>query len=325
MSGVIVGWPQADLVKRIATVLQLPVVQMSIGIFADSELYVELINENQVENKTVIYVSQIGWPLNDGDVDYSMNDYLLGVFQSLHLIKQLGAEKIIAVIPYLPYIRQEKGFREKHLGVLSLWAAVFKCVGVTSLLSCDIHASDCIICMNGLLHEIPFSSFWVQHIQQVHRESVWADNQICLVSPDHGGIPRVQAIAKILNCPIAVIKKERVAVDSATALTMTGDVSGKLAILVDDILDTAHTASNACKMLKSHGAVGVVGCFTHAVLSLGACNRVCDAGFDKILVTDTLAKFGHKSCLALEVVSANDFIAHKLNAFYSEKRVDGDG
>ncbi len=309
---VVVGRTKSPLVEKIAARLNAPVVGFHLDWFADTEPSLTLNSQIPLANVTALVVFHIDLFFDEKNTCRSINDYVAGLLHLLHAIKQEGTSSIITVLPYLPYARQEKDITAKYPGPLNLWATILKTAGINQLIACDIHSSESAACLGPMLHEITLAPFWAKHIREIIPTELDIKNNLILVSPDRGGVDRVAAIAQELGCMHTFVDKIRLSKDNPIALGLTGKVDGRVAVIIDDILDTAKTAANACQLLHTHGVRSVFGCFTHAIFSPGAHQRLAHAGFEKILITDSLTSAIKQVGAHLQVCSIADYMAERI-------------
>ncbi len=309
MAGLVVIGTKSLIVEKVAAHIHAPVIEFHLDWFADTEPSITLEQQEKLINKTAIVVFQIDLMFEYGNAYRSINDHIAGFLHIVSAIKIAGATSIIAVLPYLPYARQEKDPSSTQPGPLGMWAKVFKAAGIDHVITCDIHSSASVICMGNMLTDISVAHFWAERIKGVVPSDVNLQNDLCIVSPDNGGINRAIAIANELGCSHTFVDKVRIAKDNPVALGLTGNAKGKVAVIVDDILDTGGTASNACQLLHAHGVQMVLGCFTHAVFSHHAGHRLASAGFEKILITDTLTSAIKQEGVPLQICSVADYFA----------------
>ena len=187
------------------------------------------------------------------------------------------------MIPYYGYARQDRKVAPRAPITAKLLADLLTTAGVSRVLSVDLHAGQ----IQGFFN-IPFDHLYsapvlLDYLRQKHR-----DRDLVVVSPDAGGVERARAIAKRLEAGLAVIDKRRTAPNEASAMHIIGDVEGKLAIVLDDMIDTGGTLMQAGQAVLNHNAQGVFACGTHAVFSGDAPQKLRDSRFEEIIVTDTI-------------------------------------
>lgn len=298
----------SDFGRLLATKLQAVFIKNTIDRFADSESSIDVGGNEDFKDSNVVVVHQFAFtskPL--GGLCAVINNQLFDLIFTIDLIKQKGAKKIVAVLPYLPYVRQEKSVCEKHLGPFVMLTKLLKVAGVDSVLACDLHSLQATSSSVIPLCDIALAAFWVDILNKyvVVRNK---KDSLCVVSPDHGGRERAQLIASALGVDLIIVQKRRVATDVAIALEFDGNVQGKVALVVDDIIDTARTAISACDLLLEAGASKVLGFFSHAVLSDGACERLAQSKLESIFITDTILYDSAILHEKFKLVTVNEFL-----------------
>lgn len=289
------GSQSNDLTLKISKQLGVDVSPMEIFVFADGEKRIKL-NE-KVLGEDCVVVSSTGIPT---DVNF------MELFFILDALKRSGAKSITLVAPYLGYSRQDHVFREGEEVSLLVIIKILETLGVNKIISFDFHSI-----------KIPeFFKIPVIHLSALElfaKEIKQTENYI-LVSPDMGGIRRIKLLSEMLgNVPFATIEKDR-DLDTAeiSASKLNGDVKGKIAIIVDDILSTGNTQARAAEILFSNGAVKVYSFTTHPVFA-GKVNEILqNSKIDKVFVTNTIQVPSEKVFPKLEIISVADLICKAL-------------
>ena len=310
MGLVVVSFQESQLANDFAKELQVPFVEMRSGFFADTEAYVDLENPALIMNANVFFVHQFFF--NCSYCAGSINDQLAKFLIACDLLKKMGAKSISAVVPYLAYSRQEKSFFGKFTGPIELYGRFFKNVGLDRVFTCDLHSEEIFDIFDVKLEETSLDWFWSEHLRANFKEEI-IKNQICIASPDKGGLSRANKIAQILNVPVVWVKKERIGPDNPVALSLSGDVKSKVVVIIDDIIDTGRTAIQASQLLRSHGATRVIGVFTHAIFSLGYANNISESAFDKVFISDSLPVLLENSDEKISVCSINKYLIHNIS------------
>jgi|WetSurMetagenome_2_1015567.scaffolds.fasta_scaffold26323_2 ribose-phosphate pyrophosphokinase len=315
MVPVLVGQPWSGLTQEIAQRFNTSLIPITVAQFADTETFVSVKDYEKTKDKDVLLIYQLSRVKVDAVVrsiqQSSINDQLMAVFELVDLLKLFGTRSISVVLPYFPYSRQDESVCKKYQGAVFMLGRCFKGLGVAQLAVCDLHAPSVVDSYPMKLMNIPLEHFW----HNVIAEHIIAGNpkyQYCFVSPDKGGEDRVKKLAALFDISYAVIHKMRVAPDTAVSYDIVGDVYGKQAILIDDIVDTARTAHGACELLLSKGALHVYGCFTHAVLSAGASERLLESKFEKVFVTDSIVGGSLDHIKKLHIISLNGWLANSI-------------
>lgn len=266
--------------------------------FSDGEVFVE-IGEN-VRGRDVYVIQSTCRPANDT---------LMELLIIIDALKRASAKEITAVIPYYGYARQDRKVAPRTPISAKLVADLLTSAGATRVVSMDLHAGQ----IQGFF-DIPFDNLFSSPvlIEYVKKE-LMHDGEVVLVSPDAGGVERVRAFAKRLNASVAMIDKRRTGPNVAKAMNVIGDVSGKTAIIVDDMIDTAGTLTEAAGAVLSHGATKVFACATHGVLSGPAISRIMDSPIQRVIVTDTIPLSPEaEACGKIVQLSVADILAEAI-------------
>jgi ribose-phosphate pyrophosphokinase len=318
---VVVGNKKSVLSKKIARILKVEMVEFCLDWFADTEPSLIINQKKLLSNNYAVIVLQIDLIFEEGIFCRSINDHVAGLFHLISAVQCAGAKKIVIVLPYLPYARQEMDPTSTYFGPLGIWASIFKSVDVDHIIACDMHSLSGSAVFGNMLQPINTTIFWAEQIKNKLLCDTVTQNDICIVSPDHGGDLRARAIAHELGCSHTFINKIRIAKDTPVVLNLHDEIYEKTAIIIDDILDTAHTATQACGLLRAQSVRRVFGCFTHAIFSPYAQQNLMTAGFEEIFITDTLVSaINHTGC-DITLCSINDYLADrvcKLLKNYSE-------
>jgi ribose-phosphate pyrophosphokinase len=257
-----------NVVKR----LNIPLGHASVGKFSDGEVMVEIM-EN-VRGKDVFVLQSTSAPTNDN----LMEGLIL-----VDALRRASAGRITAAIPYFGYGRQDRRPRSARVAISAkVVANMLAAVGVDRVLTMDLHADqiqgffDCPV-DNVYATPILLGDVWKHHYED-----------LMVVSPDVGGVVRARAMAKRLECDLAIIDKRRPRPNVSEVMNIIGEVEGRTCIIMDDIVDTANTLCKAAEALKANGATKVVAYCTHPVLSGNAVKRLDESALDELVVTDTI-------------------------------------
>jgi ribose-phosphate pyrophosphokinase len=299
---------ESQLASQLASSLKTQNIQVNVKKFSDSETYIEFEKLEAIKNSTVLLVQQFFSFITGSKI----NDQLVDFIILADALKKAGAKKIVAVLPYLPYARQRLNFEGTVLGPALLWGKIFKNSGVDLVLSCDLHELSICDVFETQLINISTAEFWADFLKTEYSQLI-QENAIILVSPDHGGIQRVEAVAKLLNLSTAFIEKTRSAPNAPVALTLHGAINHSYAIIIDDIFDTGKTAMQACHILKTQGVKSITGLFTHAIFSDWSEQKIFGSCFEKIVVTDTILFDGLGLNAKLQINTVNQFLVNKIN------------
>ena len=270
---VFTGNANPALARKVADRLYLGMGNAAVSKFSDGEITVEL-GEN-VRGKDVFVIQSTCHPTNDNIIE------LLLIIDAL---RRASAGRITAVVPYFGYARQDRRVRSARVPISAkVVADTMVGVGVDRVLTVDLHAEQ----IQGFF-TVPVDNVYASSI--LNADIVRCDYEnLIVVSPDIGGVVRARAIAKQLDdADLAIIDKRRPRANEAEVMNLIGDVEGRTAILVDDMVDTAGTLCTAANALKERGALKVVSYCTHAVLSGKALENIKNSQLDELVVTDTI-------------------------------------
>src|SRR5512133_1628581 len=298
MMAVFTGNANPQLAQEIARYLQVPLGRAHVGRFSDGEITVELM-EN-VRGRDVFIVQATCPPAND---------HLMELLVMVDACRRASAARITAVIPYFGYARQDRRPRATRVAITAkVIANMLAGVGVHRVLTVDLHADQ----IQGFF-DIPVDNVYSS---PVLLGEVWRQkyDDLVVVSPDVGGVVRARAIAKRLDdADLAIIDKRRPKANVATVMNIIGDVSGKICVLVDDIVDTAGTLCAAAAALKQNGAIKVVAYCTHPVLSGSAIDNISRSQLDELVVTDTIPlSEAARGCRKIRQLSVAELLAETI-------------
>jgi len=285
----------ADVVKH----LNIPLGRATVGRFSDGEVMVELL-EN-VRGKDVFVLQSTCMPTNDN---------LMEVLLMADALKRSSAGRITAAVPYLGYARQDRRPRSARVAISAKVVANMMVVaGVDRLLTMDLHADQ----IQGFF-DIPVDNVYASPLLLADIWRAYGTDNLIVVSPDVGGVVRARAIAKRLDdAELAIIDKRRPKANVATVMNIIGDVSGKICVLVDDIVDTAGTLCAAATALKAQGAIKVVAYCTHPVLSGAAIDNISRSHLDELVVTDTIPlSEAARGCRKIRQLSVAELLAETI-------------
>ena len=259
------------LVKKICDYLSLPIGAAKVKTFSDGEIQIE-ITEN-VRLKDVYVVQSTCSPVNDN---------LVELLLMIDAFNRSSARKITAVIPYYGYSRQDKKVAPRVPISAKLVADMLTVAGADRIITMDLHAGQIQGFFNIPVDNLFSAPVLIQYIRNNFRDDM------VIVSPDAGGVERARAFAKRLNADLAIIDKRRDAPNQAKAMAVIGDVTDKVAVILDDMADTAGTLTEAADAIMNAGAREIHACCAHPVLSGPAIERITDSVLKSLVVTDTI-------------------------------------
>jgi ribose-phosphate pyrophosphokinase len=266
------GNSNSPLSAAISNYLERPLGEAKVKRFSDGEIQIE-INEN-VRAKDVFVIQSTSNPVNDN---------LMELLLMIDAFKRSSAKRITAVIPYFGYARQDKKVAPRVPISAKLVADLLTTAGANRIITMDLHAGQ----IQGFFNT-PVDNLFAAPILIEYMRKNYSDDMV-IVSPDAGGVERARAFAKRLEAGLAIIDKRRDAPNKARAMAVIGDVKGKKAIILDDMVDTAGTLTEAANAVMENGADEVHACCTHAVLSGPAIDRIKECSLSTLIATDTIA------------------------------------
>jgi len=245
-----------------------------------------------------------------------VNDNLMQLLIIMDALKRASAKRITAVIPYYGYGRQDRKVKPRVPISAKLVADLITVAGAHRVVSMDLHAGQ----IQGYF-DIPVDNIFAAPLLLKYIRNHFADNLV-IVSPDAGGVERARAFAKRLEASLAIIDKRRDAPNVAEAMNIIGDVEGKTAIILDDMVDTAGTLTQAASALLDRGALKIFACCTHPVLSGPAIERIESAPIDQLVVTNTIP-LGEKAraCAKITSLSVAELLGETIKRIYSSDSV----
>lgn len=268
----IAGNSNKDLSEAVSAYLNLPLTQANIKRFADHELFVEIM-EN-VRGHDVFFLQSTSLPANDN---------LMELLIAIDALRRGSARRITAVIPYFGYARQDRKTGGRTPISAKLVANLITAAGADRVLTLELHAGQ----IQGFF-DIPVDNLIVAPVFVPHVMEKFKGQELCIVSPDVGGVVRARALAKRIDADLAIIDKRREKAGTSEVMNVIGEVDGKVCILVDDIVDSGGTLVNAAKALKENGAKEVHGYVVHGVLSGEAVTKIGKSVMKSLFITDSI-------------------------------------
>ncbi|MDE2175746.1 MAG: ribose-phosphate pyrophosphokinase [Betaproteobacteria bacterium] len=285
------------LAQEVAEQLGIGLGQAYIGRFSDGEVTVEI--QQNVRAREVFIVQSTCAPTNDN---------LMELLIMVDALKRASAERITAVIPYFGYARQDRRPRSARVPITAkVVANMLQAAGVARVVTMDLHADQ----VQGFF-DIPVDNIYASPILLSDlREKNYSD--LIVVSPDIGGVVRARALAKLMDCDLAIIDKRRPKPNVSEVMNVIGEVDGRNCIIMDDMVDTAGTLTKAAEVLKARGAKRVMAYCTHPVLSGPAIQRLQSSAIDELVVTNTIPlRQEARECGKVRQLSAAPLIAQTL-------------
>jgi len=290
------GNSNPELTQKISDYLNVPVAEEKVKRFSDGEIQIE-IDEN-VRLRDAFVVQSACAPVNDN---------LVELLLMIDALKRASAKRITAVIPYYGYARQDKKVAPRVPISARLVADLLTVAGANRVITMDLHAGQ----IQGFFN-IPVDNLFAAPVLLDYIKTNFADN-VVIVSPDAGGVERARAFAKRLAAGLAIIDKRRPTPNEAKAMGVIGDVTGKTVMILDDMVDTAGTLTEAANAIMKKGAKEVHACCAHAVLSGPSVDRITNSPLKSVVVTDTIPLNGKaKSCDKIKVLTISKLVGEAI-------------
>jgi ribose-phosphate pyrophosphokinase len=302
---VFAGNSNPDLAKKICEYLKLPLGGAKVGTFSDGEIQIE-VDEN-VRSKDVFIIQSTCSPVNDN---------LVELLLMIDAFKRSSARRITAVMPYFGYARQDKKVAPRVPISAKLVADMLTVAGANRIITMDLHAGQ----IQGFF-DIPVDNIFAAPVLIDYIRSNF-DDDLAIVSPDAGGVERARAFAKRLDADLAIIDKRRTAPNQAKAMAVIGDVTEKIVVILDDMVDTAGTLTEAVDAIFEAGAKEIHACCAHPVLSGPAVGRIRESNLKSLVVTDTIPiKDKAVSCNKIKVLSISKLVGEAIIRSYKGESV----
>ena len=299
------GTSSANLTLEVCEYLGIEPGIISAKTFTDGETQVE-IGEN-IRGLDVFVLQSTCTPVNDN---------LMQLLIIMDALRRASAKRITAVIPYYGYGRQDRKVKPRVPISAKLVADLITVAGANRVVSMDLHAGQ----IQGYFN-IPVDNIFAAPILLKHIHSNFK-NDIVIVSPDAGGVERARAFAKRLDASLAIIDKRRESPNISEAMNIIGEVEGRTAIILDDMVDTGGTLTQAAMALKHRGTLEIHACCTHPVLSGPAIQRIEDSPINSLVVTNTIPlKDRAKDCKKITALSVGELLGETIKRIYNSRSV----
>ncbi|OZS78919.1 ribose-phosphate pyrophosphokinase [Tetzosporium hominis] len=295
-----------ELAESIAKEVGVPLGKLTVTRFSDGEVQINI--EESIRGSDVFVIQSTSSPVNEN---------LMELLIMLDALKRASARTINVVIPYYGYARQDRKARSREPITAKLVANLLTSAGATRAITLDLHAPQ----IQGFF-DIPIDHLVaVPLLSDYFLEKNFDPSEIVIVSPDHGGVTRARKMADRLKATIAIIDKRRPRPNVAEVMNIVGNVEGKTAILIDDIIDTAGTISIAAAALKENGAKDIYACCSHPVLSGPAMERIENSVIKELVVTDSIKLDDEQKSSKIVELSIAKLLADAIVRVYEEKSV----
>ncbi len=300
------GNANQPLAQGIARALSLPLGACMVSRFSDGEINLNI--QETVRGCDVFLVQSISTPAND---------HLMELLIMIDAVRRASAGRVTAVLPYYGYARQDRKVRTRDPITARLVADLITAAGADRVLTMDLHAAQ----IQGFF-DIPVDHLpGVPTLANHYLKRRFEGEDLVIVSPDLGGVARARAFAARLSAPLAIIDKRRPKANMAEVMNIIGDVHGKRALIVDDMIDTAGTIVGGAVALLEHGASSVYACCTHGVFSGPAIERLEQSPILEIVCADTIAL--RQPSPKIRYLSVADYFAHAIERIYEDMPISG--
>ncbi|HEY9722720.1 MAG TPA: ribose-phosphate pyrophosphokinase [Oscillatoriaceae cyanobacterium] len=298
------GSANPELAGAIARHLGVELGGMKIANFSDGEIYVQI--QESVRGDDVFLVQPVCHPVN-----YHLMELLI----MLDAFKRASARQVTAVVPYYAYARQDRKAHGREAITAKLIADLLTTAGADRVVAMDLHAPQIQGFFDILVDHLFAAPVLVDYLQKLELPD------LVIVSPDVGGVTRARAIAKRLDAPIAIIDKRRPAPNVAEVMNVIGEVRGRTAVLVDDLVDTAGTLVAGANLLEKEGATAVYACCTHGVLSGPAIERIRTSNLRELIVTDSIPLAAEKHIPRITQLSVAPLLGEAIMRIHEDASV----
>ena len=294
------------LAQKIADQVGVELGKVSVTQFSDGEIKINI--DESIRGDHVYIVQSTSYPVNDN---------LMELLIMIDALRRASAKTINVVLPYYGYARQDRKAQSREPITAKLVANMITQAGADRVLTLDLHAAQ----IQGFF-DIPVDHLLgAPLLANYFLENNFKDKDIVVVSPDHGGVTRARKLAEFLHAPIAIIDKRRPKANVAEVMNIIGDVKGKVAVLIDDMIDTAGTITLAAQAIQDAGALEVYACCTHPVLSGPALDRLNASVIKEVVVTDSIQVPEEKTGGKIVQVSVDQLMAEAIKRIHENRSV----
>lgn len=294
------------LAQEIAELMGVELGKSSVKHFSDGEIQIGI--EESIRGCDVFIVQSTSAPVNE---------HLMELLIMIDACKRASARTVNVVMPYYGYARQDRKAKAREPITAKLVANLLETAGATRVIVLDLHAPQ----IQGFFDILIDHLMAVPLLSEYFKSKNISSDEIVVVSPDHGGVTRARKMAERLKAPIAIIDKRRPKPNVAEVMNIVGNVEGKVAILIDDIIDTAGTITIGANALKEAGAKEVYACCSHPVLSGPAIERIENSAIKELVVTNTIQLSEDKLSPKIKQLSVAELMSEAIARVYENKSV----
>ena len=300
------GNSNKSLAESIVSRLGMRLGAATVSKFSDGEIMVKI--DESVRGRDVFVVQPTNAPSDSN---------LMELMVMTDALKRASANTITAIMPYFGYSRQDRASEPRVPITAKLVSNLIATSGVDRVVTMDLHAGQ----IQGFF-DIPVDNLYALPVFYKYMQ----DNNLCnddtvIVSPDAGGVARARIYAKKFGMPLAIIDKRRSGPNVAKVMHVIGEIAGKKCILIDDMIDTAGTLTEAAVALMEHGAVSVKAMATHGILSGPAIDRISSSVIEKVIITDTIDNTRLKDFTKLQILSVAGILATSIERIHNKGRI----
>ena len=300
------GTANLELAQKICDYLNISLGKCIIKRFSDGEIFVE-IKEN-IRGADVFIIQPTCPPVNE---------HLMELLIMVDAARRASARRVTAVVPYYGYARQDRKTAPRTPISAKLVANLIVTAGARRVLTMDLHAGQ----IQGFF-DIPVDHLYALPVFLKHIKETFADKEIVIVSPDAGGVERAREYAKRLNTGIAIVDKRRERPNESVVMNIVGEVKNKIAIIIDDMVDTAGTMCQAADAIMERGAIEVYGMATHPVLSGNAIEKIKKSSLKALFVSDTIPlKEKAKTLEKIKVLSVAELLGEAIKRIHTDESI----
>lgn len=300
------GNSNKSLAEGIVSRLGMRLGAATVSKFSDGEIMVK-INES-VRGRDVFIVQPTNAPSDTN---------LMELMVMADALRRASANTITAIMPYFGYSRQDRASEPRVPITAKLVSNLITVAGIDRVVTMDLHAGQ----IQGFF-DIPVDNLYALPVfYKYMQDNNLCDGETVIVSPDAGGVARARTYAKKFGMPLAIIDKRRSSPNVAKVMHVIGEVAGKKCILIDDMIDTAGTLTEAAAALKENGAVSVKAMATHGILSGPAIDRIGASVIEKVIITDTIDNTRLKDFAKLEILTVSGILATSIERIHNKESI----
>lgn len=300
------GRSSQSFTSKITKLLNVELGKLEVTRFSDGELSVDI--GDNVRGRDVFIVQSTCNPVNDN---------LMELLIVMDALKRASASRITAVVPYFGYARQDRKLKPRVPITAKLVADILTTAGAHRMLTIDLHSGQIMGFFNSPVDNLNALPVILPYVKNKYKKE-----NIAIVSPDAGGVERAREFSKRWpDSSLAIIDKRRPEPGKIAEMRVVGDVKDRCCIIVDDMIDTAGTLVKAAEVLKKAGASKVIACCTHAVLSGSAMERINEAEFEEVIITDTIPLKHAEVSPKITVLSVSSLFAEAIRRIHKEDSI----